>query len=246
MEDCVDQFLMELICFSGIEQGVIDVRCPVIKGREKEAKLRRRHDLPLGAAVKLIFPWEKAQLHLPVLYRADRADNVLEYLVGAVSLGLTILSPVRNIVCVMRQKDQIIALSHIQAFDHLLIKGIPGRSILQGGRPELREQPVLRAIHHLFGGKDNINQVFPQCPGQCLFQKAKIFFGLLLGHLAQGLVQVGDDFPSAVDVAAVHTAYRASIRAETAAKLAKFFLIHKRHIPIQVYFQSQRRLCFLL
>ena len=38
------------------------------------------------------------------------------------------------------------------------------------------------------GGKDNINQVFPQCPGQCLFQKAKIFFGLLLGHLAQGLV----------------------------------------------------------
>ena len=41
MEDCVDQFLMELICFSGIEQGVIDVRCPVIKGREKEAKLRR-------------------------------------------------------------------------------------------------------------------------------------------------------------------------------------------------------------
>lgn len=144
MEDCVDQFLMELICFSGIEQGVIDVRCPVIKGREKEAKLRRRHDLPLGAAVKLIFPWEKAQLHLPVLYRADRADNVLEYLVGAVSLGLTILSPVRNIVCVMRQKDQIIALSHIQAFNHLLIKGIPGRSILQGGRAELRKQPVLR------------------------------------------------------------------------------------------------------
>ena len=60
MEDCVDQFQMELICFSGIEQGVIDVRCPVIKGREKDAKLRRRHDLHQGAAVKLILPWEKA------------------------------------------------------------------------------------------------------------------------------------------------------------------------------------------
>ena len=73
MEDGVDKLLVELVRAAGVEEGVIDVGGPVVKGREEEAQIRGGDDLPGGAAVELVLAGQIAQLHLAVFHRADAA-----------------------------------------------------------------------------------------------------------------------------------------------------------------------------
>ena len=54
MEDRIDKLLVNLIRLPGVEQGVIDVGRPVVKGGEQEAQLWRGDDLAGGAVVELV------------------------------------------------------------------------------------------------------------------------------------------------------------------------------------------------
>ena len=81
--------------------------------------------------MELIFAGEVSQLHLSVLHRADATDDVGKDLVGGVRLHLVIPPPMGNIVGIMGQEDQVIALAHVQRLDDRLIKLLPGGAVLQ-------------------------------------------------------------------------------------------------------------------
>ena len=125
----------------------------------------------------------------------------------------------------MGQENEVVAL-HRGAGDDLLVEGLAGLLILQTGLPQGGEQPVLRAVHHLLGGKGDVHQIFAQSPRQGLFQKAQVLFRRLLGGHAQGNIQVGDNLSVAVDKTAVDPADGAAGRTEAAAQLAQFFFVH--------------------
>ena len=72
-EDGVQELLVNLVRLPGIEEGVVDVRRPVVEGGEKEAQLRGGDHLSGGAAVEFVLPGEIAQLHFAVFHRAHAA-----------------------------------------------------------------------------------------------------------------------------------------------------------------------------
>lgn len=58
MKYAVDDFLVDLICLSGIEQGIVDICRTIIKGGEQESQFRCGNDLT-GTAVELIVSGKK-------------------------------------------------------------------------------------------------------------------------------------------------------------------------------------------
>ena len=62
--------------------------------------------------------------------------------------------------------------------------------------------------------------------GQGALENGQEFFRLLLGHQPQGLVELGDDLPIFVDVAAPYMGDVVLIRPETPADFCDFFLVH--------------------
>ena len=217
-----------------VVQGVVEIGGAVVEGREEEAQLRLAHNLLGHAAVELVFPGEEAQGRFPVLHRADGADQVGEDLIGGVWLQVVILAAVGHVVGVVGQENEIVAVAHVQGLDHPLEEGLPGGSILEGGLPQGHQKPVLLAVRYLLGGEHDIHQVFPQGAGNGLFQEPQILLGLLLGHKAHRLIQVGDDLPVRIDIAAVDPADSVLVWPETAAQLADFLLDHG--IPLSYVF----------
>ena len=57
--------------------------------------------------MELIVPGEKAKLRFPVLDRADAAKDVAEHLIGGVWLKLVVFAPVRHIIDIAGQEDQV-------------------------------------------------------------------------------------------------------------------------------------------
>ena len=121
--------------------------------------------------MELVLPGEVAQLHLALLHRADGADNVGEDGVRRVLLGLSVRVPVGDVVGVVGEEDKVVDIPHVQAVDDLLVEGLPGLQVLQGAAAQGGEQFVLLALHNLFGGEDDVNQVLAQAAGEGLFQE---------------------------------------------------------------------------
>ena len=226
MKDRVNELLVDLVGLFGVEQGVVEVGGPVVKGGKEESQLRRGHNLAGDTAVELVLPGKKAQLQLSVLDRADAADDIGEHRVGGVVLRLAVSALVGDVIGVVGQEDQVVAPLHVQGLYHLLIEGLPDRPVLQLGVPQPHEQPVLLAVRHLLGRKHNVDEVPPRGAGQSFLQQAQVLLRLLLGHRAQGLVQIGDDLPIAIDITAVDVADGAPLRAKPAAQLTDLFLVH--------------------
>ena len=147
---------------------------------------------------------EVAQLRLALLHRVHAADKVGEGPVRGVGLKLVVAAPVGHVIPLVAHQQQIAAALHVQLVDDLLIECGAGLPVLQLRIPQGSEQLVLLPLHHLLGGKDDVDEVFPQPPGQHLFQQPQIALRLRLGHIAEGLVQVRDDLFISVDKAAIY------------------------------------------
>ena len=223
-ENGVNELLVELVRLPGVEEGVVQIGRPVIKGRVQEAQLRRRHDLPGHAVVELVLPGEVAQLRLAVLHRTHAAEDAAVHVLRIPRLAVP--APAGHVVGVIGHEDQVVALPHVQALDDPLVELLADLAVFQLRLPQSRQEPVLVAVHHLLGGEHHVDEIFAQSPGQGLFQQAQVLLRLLQGHPAQGLVQVGDDLPLCVDITAVDAAHGAPVRLETAAQLPQFLLIH--------------------
>ena len=68
MKYAVDNFLVDLICLSGIEQSIVDIGRTIVKGWEQESQFRCGNDLT-GTAVELIVSCEGAQSGVGLLPR---------------------------------------------------------------------------------------------------------------------------------------------------------------------------------
>ena len=142
----------------------------------------------------------------------------------------------------MGQEDQIVPVQ-LQGVDDFVVEGLPGLGVLQLGVPQGGEELVLLAVRHLLGGKYNVDELLAQGARQGFLQKSQVLGGLLLGHAAHGLVQVGDDLLIAVDKATVDAVDGALVRAEAAFQLAQFFLIHSRSSFVGSQGFSRRQTC---
>ena len=80
--------------------------------------------------MELIVSGEKAKLRFPVLDRADAAKDVAEHLIGGVWLKLVVFAPVRHIIDIAGQEDQVVAVLHLQGINDGLIESVPGFRIL--------------------------------------------------------------------------------------------------------------------
>ena len=234
-EDGVDKLLVELLRLPGVEEGVVDVRSAVVESGKQEAQLRLGDDLPRRAAVELVLPGEIAQGGLTVLHRADAADKVGKDLVTGVGLVLVVLATVGHVVDVVAQEDEVVAPLQVQGVDDLVIKGLTQSAVGQAGVPQAHEEPVLLAVGHLPGGEDDIDEVLSQSAGEGFLQQPQIFFRLLLGHGPQRAVNIGDDLPASVHIAAVHPADGAPVGAEPPAQFIEFLLVHGLYLAFPVY-----------
>ena len=97
MKYAVDNFLVDLICLSGIEQGIVDIGRTIIKGWEHESPLRCSNDLT-GTTVELIISREEAQLRFALLHRTDTANDIGEYSIGCICVHLVVFVLTRDIV----------------------------------------------------------------------------------------------------------------------------------------------------
>ena len=126
----------------------------------------------------------------------------------------------------MGQQNQIAALAHIQAVDDFLVKRPADFAVLQLAGAQSGEHPVFVAVHHLLGGENHVDQIFPLRAGQRLFQQSHVKLRFLLRHPAQGFVQVRYDLLGRIDKTAVNTADAVFFRLPAAAQFVDFFLVH--------------------
>ena len=139
---------MKSIGLSGVKQRVVDIRRPVIERREQESQLRRCNHLP-RKAVELIVPREESQLRLLRLDRADGTDKVREHLVRGICIHLVVFVPMGNVIGIIGQKNQIVALLHVQGFDDLLIECLPQLPVLQRTCTQIHQKLMFLTVHHL-------------------------------------------------------------------------------------------------
>lgn len=165
MEDRIDKLLVDLAGLSGVKESVVDICCPVIKGREQKAKLRRSDSLS-GSTVKFIVPREISQLYLALLDGAHHTDDVGEHLIRGIRLQGIILAPMGDIVAVTGQEQQVTAVPHVQTVNYLVVKGLAGLVVLKLGIPQCGEQAVFLTVCYLLSGEYDINEVFPQGAGK--------------------------------------------------------------------------------
>ena len=97
MKYAVDNFLVDLICLSGIEQGIVDIGRTIVKGWEHESQFRCSNDLA-GTTVELIISREEAQLRFALLHRTDTANDIGEYGIGCICVHLVVFVLTGDIV----------------------------------------------------------------------------------------------------------------------------------------------------
>ena len=224
-ENRVYESLMVVMDVAGIEEGVVDVGSPVVKGGEEKAGFRRADKLALHGTVEALLLCRVAQGFFAGLYGADAAEHVFVY-VSAV-FALIIAALLRDVIGVAGHEDEIVVFAGVYAVDDAVIKALPQVRILQLALPEGGEQAVLLAVHHLLCGEGDIQQVFAESTGERLFQEVEIDFGFGAAENADGFFKFRDDLPVGVDIASVDAPDVVVIRPDSPPDLAEFFLIHE-------------------
>ena len=97
MKYAVDDFLVNLICLSGIEQGIVDISRTIVKGGEHESKFRCGNDLA-DTTVELVVSGEESQLSFALLHRTDTANDIGEYGIGCIRVHLVVFVLTGDIV----------------------------------------------------------------------------------------------------------------------------------------------------
>ena len=128
VEHAFDEFLGQGVGLAAVEQGVVEIGGPVVKGREQEAAFRCRHGLG-REAVELVVPGVVAQAGLALLHRAHGTEKVGEHNLPVLQGG-AVLGFGGYVVGVVGQKQQVAALQ-VQALHGLLVEGLPGLQVLE-------------------------------------------------------------------------------------------------------------------
>ena len=189
MKYAVDDFLVDLICLSGIEQGIVDIGRTIVKGGEQESQFRCGNNLA-GTTVELIVSGEEAKLSLALLHRTDTANDIGEYGIGCICIHLVVFVLMGNIVCVMCQEDQVIAVPKVKRVDDFLIELLTDVTVFQLRIAQRHEEAMLITVSYLLCGEDNINQVLPKFAGKSLLQQIQVLLCFVLRENPHGFIDV--------------------------------------------------------
>ena len=225
VKDGIHELLVALGSVAGIVLGAVDVRTAVLVGREQKAQLRRGHHPVQIALVEALVLAAIAQRRAAELHRADGADDVGEGILG-VFVGLVfILGLEGDVVGVVHQQDQVVALD-LQTLDHPLEELLHRLIHLQVRVAQRREQPVRVAVHHLIRAERDLHQVLARRAGEHLAEQRQILLRLLLRQGQQRVTEAGDDLPLLVHVAAEDAVDAVLVGVEPSANFGNFLSVH--------------------
>ena len=189
MKYAVDDFLVNLICLSGIEQGIVDISRTIVKGGEHESKFRCGNDLA-DTTVELVVSGEESQLSFALLHRADTANDIGEYGIGCICIHLIVFVLPGDIVCVICQEDQVVAVPKVKRVDDFLIELLTNLTIFQFRVAQCHEKAMLITVSYLFSREDNIDQVLPNFAGKSLLQQVQVLLSFVLRENPHGFIDV--------------------------------------------------------
>ena len=162
---------------------------------------------------------------LCLLHRADGAENVAELLGGIILLHYIVLAFIVDVIGVIGQQDQAVALQ-IQRLDDPAEEGLHRVLVLQRGVPQRHEQPMLIAVHHLLGAEAQIQQIAANRSGHDLAEKRQELFTVLFPHHGQRLLELRDDLLALIDITSVDIVDISLIQPQPTAQLTDFLFVH--------------------
>ena len=189
MKYAVDNFLVDLICLSGIEQSIVDIGRTIVKGREQESKFRCGNDLA-DTTVELVVSGEESQLSFALLHRTDTANDIGEYGIGCICIHLVVFVLTGDIVCVICQEDQVVAVPKVKRVDDFLIELLTDVTAFQLRIAQRHEKAMLITVSYLFSREDNIDQVLPKFSGKSLLQQVQVLLCFVLRENPHGFINV--------------------------------------------------------
>ena len=130
--------------------------------------------------MELIVSGEEAQLRFALLHRTDTANNIGEYGIGCICINLVVFILVGDIVCVICQEDQVVAVPKVKRVDDFLIELLTDLTIFQFRVAQCHEKTMLITVSYLFSREDNIDQVLPKFSGKSLLQQVQVLLCFVL------------------------------------------------------------------
>ena len=133
-----------------------------------------------------------------------------------------------DIVCVICQEDQVVAVPKVKRVDDFLIELLTDLTIFQFRVAQRHEKAMLITVSYLLRGEDNIDQVLPKFAGKSLLQQIQVLLCFVLRENPHRFINVWNDFTAAIDKTAIDTADSIPIHTKTATQFTYFFQIQFR------------------
>ena len=170
-------------------QRVVYVGTAVVKGGEHKAQLRGGYHPVYLAAVEFVGVAAVTEGGFCHFYGAYGADYVGKALGGAVAVAAAVLAAPRDVIGVVGEKYEEIALK-INAAHRSGEKFLDKSLVIRCGAAQSHQSAVLLGtVHDLTGGKGHVQQILPGSAGKNALEKSEICLGLLFGDDAQRLAE---------------------------------------------------------
>lgn len=95
-----------------------------------------------------------------------------------------------DIVCVMCQEDEVVAVPKVKRVDDFLIELLTDVTIFQLRIAQRHEKAMLITVSYLLRGEDNIDQVLPKFAGKSLLQQIQVLLCFVLRENPHGFIDV--------------------------------------------------------
>ena len=95
-----------------------------------------------------------------------------------------------DIVCVICQEDQVVAVPKVKRVDDFLIELLTDVTVFQLRIAQCHEKAMLITVSYLLRGEDNIDQVLPKFSGKSLLQQVQVLLCFVLRENPHGFINV--------------------------------------------------------
>ena len=222
MEDGVHKGFLALLDAASVIEGLVDVSCPPIKGREQKSDGRTADCIGDATVVEDLFFRNIVERCFCELHGTHSAEQKFEGFVGFLAVAVLFEG---NIVCIAADQDQI-ALIQRNRFHDLTVKAHAQFLISQVGLAKCHQKLVFRTVHDLRSLEVDVDQMLSDGAGQTFAEQAKVFVPLVFRHHTCTAAKFGDDLLAAIDIAAVNGCHITAVPADMPADLSNLFDIH--------------------
>ena len=163
----------------------MDVRAPVIEGREQKCRVNCSHDPVPNSRSNAMLLLQIAQPRFGQIYRTDGADQILVHFLGLIQI-IVITGSRHDVISIVKQQDQIVSGMIIGVNDQIIIS-VQKRLILQLCLPKCHENLLASANLLLFHREFQVQKIVAQRTGQCFIGNLQIFIKLILVQIQKGV-----------------------------------------------------------